>query len=223
MSKTLWLAAGASLVLIGFLMVKTAEMPTKPGVETQLQTAKALPQQESNIQSWHEFVSPSKTFKVLLPSLPQHATEKLDNPKTKEVRKYEMYVSEKDNGTIFMISLITMLDSSSARIDKEVLTNVVNELVANNAQSKIKKMEMGTYKGYSSLDFSVENEKATIDGKAFIVNDTLYLLTSAAQVAHFQQAEYDFFINSFQLTPQLAPSPTLERVPATPIPETKVQ
>ena len=63
-----------------------------------------------NFQDWKEFSSPDGEFNVLFPTLPQHAKENLTDPKTNEVRKYNMYVAEKNDGTIFMISLISFPD-----------------------------------------------------------------------------------------------------------------
>src|ERR1700722_19749969 len=54
-----------------------------------------------DFQKWHEFTAPTGKFKVLFPTLPQHATENVDDPKTNEKHKYDIFVSEKEDGTIF--------------------------------------------------------------------------------------------------------------------------
>src|SRR5690348_17259473 len=62
---------------------------------------------DSHYENWKEFTSQTGNFKVLLPILPQHATDKILDPQTKETRKYDMYVAANDAGTVFMISAIT--------------------------------------------------------------------------------------------------------------------
>lgn len=195
MSKTLWLASGVAVAIVGFLFLRTVESPSR--VNRQEMTVAS--NDTKQIQDWHEFSPASEKFKVSFPVLPQHATESLVDPKTKETRQYDMYVSEKDNGTIFMISLITMLENSQAKINDEVLKNVIDDLVSTNPHSKIKSMKMGSYREYPAMDFSIESDKVNIDGKAFIVGNTLYLLTSVAKVEDYKSSEFDYFMNSFQL------------------------
>lgn len=199
MSKTIWMFTGAAIVVAGFLLFQYIEKPSK--YLSQTLTTDAFPISRNNgVQSWHEFTPPSNKFKVMFPTLPQHATSKLNEPKTNEPRQYDMYVSEKDNGTIFMISIITILQHSNGyAINEKALTSVINDILANNPNGKIKTMELGSYKEYPAIDFSIENDKVNIDGKAFIVGNTLYLLTSAANMDHYQRSEFDFFLKSFQL------------------------
>ncbi len=161
---------------------------------------------EEKFETWHEFNAPSSNFKAKLPILPQHATERLTDPKTKNVRDYDMYVSEKENGTIFMISLITFLDKSSTYNPDMLLTNIMNDMVAANANNKLKYQKMGSYQGHRSLDFSIENDQATIDVNAFIVDSTLYLLTMISKAEHHNPEEFKYFINSFELKTKPAPA-----------------
>lgn len=199
MSKTIWLVLIACAVIAVLLFTKVAEVPQQTTLTGNAAPIVAQKQPEPEFQNWHEFTPPNGKFKVLLPTLPQHANEKLEDPKTKEPRQYEMYVSEKDNGTIFMISMITMLDNKNAQINEDILKKVINDLLATNPDSKVKKMDMGSYREHPAMDFSIENGPVNIDGKAFIMGNTLFLLTSAAKHENYQHQEFDFFINSFQL------------------------
>lgn len=228
MSKTLWLALLAAILIAGFLFFRLSENPPvlSPSLPTPLPTPSApvttAPPSSPNIDAnlghkqdkleefngWHEFIPPNGKFKASFPSLPQHATQKLEDPKSKESRQYEMYVSEMENGTIFMISLITMLDPQKGKIDEEVLKTVINDIVSTNPNSKVKQMKMGTYLDNPAMDFSVENGVVTIDGKAFIIGNTLYLLTSAAKIDSYKPNEFNYFLKSFKLT-----KPSTEQLP----------
>lgn len=204
MSKTFYIAGAIALAAIGFLALRpTASAPQKEKNNYRY-IAEATAPKDFEFQKWHEYSPPSGKFKVLLPTLPQQAQEKLQDPNTKETRQYEMYVSEKEDGTIFMISVITMLETGQNKIDDGVLKKVVNDLMTTNPKNKVKKMEKGSYKEYPAMEFSIENDQVNIDGKAFLAGTTLYLLTSAAQLQNYQRPEFDFFVNSFQLTPAAA-------------------
>ena len=183
------------IVIMGFRMMKDSYMllPLKEQQPTNLTAF--------NFQDWHEFTAPSGNFKVLFPALPQHATENVDDPKTKEKRKYDMYVSQQDNGTIFMISRITFPDLGSKEESNEILKQIMNDMVASNPSNKLSMMQEGDYKGHPSIDFSIENGELTIDAKTFIVDDTLYILTRIVKSQNYTRDEFLFFVNSFELIP----------------------
>jgi len=202
MSKTLLLSIATAVVIVGFLTYRSFEDPSlisqnfmqqNGSSSTTSDTALDIP----NFQLWHEFASPTEQFKVLLPSLPQHATDKIADPKTKEPLQYDMYVSEEEDGTLFMISVITMKEGTKAKIDENLLTTVMNDILASTPQGKLKKMKLVTYKGHPAIDFSIENGQVIIDGKAFLVDQTLFALTSVAKIELYQKQKFDFFVNSF--------------------------
>ena len=204
MSKTLLLAIAAAVAIVGFLTYRAFEDPTliTPNfnqLETGSSTAANPALAEPNFQLWHEFKSPAEQFKVLLPTLPQHATDKIVDPKTKEPLQYDMFVSEEENGTLYMISIITMMEGTETTIDENLLTTVMNDMLASTPEGKLKKMKMGKHKDHSSIDFSIENGQVIIDGKAFLVDQTLFALTSVAKKEAYQKQKFDFFVNSFQL------------------------
>lgn len=153
-----------------------------------------------DFQNWHEFTSPTEDFKVLFPSLPQRATESVDDPKTKEKRKYEMYVAQKDDGTLFMISLIKFPENDPQG-NETVLSEMMNDMVASNPNNKLMMHETVDYKGHPALLFSIANGNMTIDAKSFIISGTLYVLTRIAKTENYTRDEFLFFVNSFELTP----------------------
>lgn len=197
MSKMLLLGGSVALLAIALAVFQFQQKPAS-STTTQESSEKF---DVLELQTWHEFTPPSGKFKVLFPSLPQHAQEKLGDPKTKEPRQYDMYVSEKDNGTLFMISLITLLDTNKKKLDESMLSGIIDNMLSASPNSKVKNMRMGSYRDYPSIDFSVQNEQVNIDGKAFLVNNTLYILTAISKLSNYHREEFDFFINSFQLTP----------------------
>lgn len=180
------------LILLGFYFSKDSYelLPDFPSKELKVK----------KFEDWHEFKAQNGKFKVMFPVLPQHATENKIDPKTKHVRKYDMYVSEKNNGTIFMVNLITFEESSNEMQDKEkLLKQTIDDLAASNPKNKITQMNVGAYHNQKALSFTIENPDLIMDGKAFIHDHTLYLLSVIAQVLHYDQKEANFFLNSFLL------------------------
>lgn len=187
------------LALAGFFIFKAMKLP-----ESTTTNEDNIGLAELNLENWHEFNAPLDQFKVLLPILPQHATKTLTDPTTNDLRQFDMYVSEKENGTIFMISIVTFLDKESEKIDDTLLMNVVNDMLASSAQNQLKSLVPGNYETYPSIDFSIENDQVNIDGRVFLVDKTLFLLTSAAKRELYKRKEFEFFINSFELPPKVS-------------------
>lgn len=152
--------------------------------------------------TWVEFSPPSQAFQVKLPAVPQHATDVLVDPKTKEKRKYDMYVSEKSNGTIFMISMITFPTTPPPAEVDGLLKSLINNMVIANPQNNLADINPTQFLGLTAMNFKIENKSADLDveGKIFMHSNVIYLLTVINSGSIPLDGEKDYFINSFQLT-----------------------
>ena len=83
---------------------------------------------------------------------------------------------------------------------KNILHNVVNEIVARNLSNRLTKLEDGKFQNQPAIFFQIENEPAEIKGVAFLDEKTVYQLTYTALSENFEEQEYDEFIHSFQLS-----------------------
>jgi len=160
----------------------------------------------SNIASstWREYVAPFGQFKVLMPSRPHHATDLVNVPDSKEVRKYEIYLANKDDGTLYSINLITFPEDNKEKFDDIFLQKVVTELLTSNANNTIRNMKMVPFRDGKAIEFSVDTANTALNGKAFLQGKTLYVLsTTSVNKDNLNPQEFDFFINSFQLGPEV--------------------
>ena len=205
MSKNWWLAGLAALIIGGFTLFYFSRDFSSSG--TQHKELKEYA--DAEFETWHEYTAPEGKFKVLLPVLPQHGQDIVDMPNAPGKREYDLYVSEKDDGTIFMISLITIMNKEN--LDENTLTAVMNDILKASPNNKLKTMTKGKYKEFPAMDFSIENGHVNIDGKAFLVDNKLYLLTTVSQLTNYKKQEFEFFLNSFQL-PDGVPSKKKERL-----------
>lgn len=166
-----------------------------------------------DFQNWHEFAEPNGKFKVLVPALPQHATENINDSKTQEKKRYDTFISTKDDGTIFMISMITFdsTDIGSQAEGTQILKEIMNDMVASSPNNKLISSQTEDYKGHPSLNFTLENGDMQIDAKTFVFADTLYVLTRIEKPKSESRDEFLFFINSFELTPTEKTNTTLPK------------
>lgn len=157
---------------------------------------------ETDYQNWQEFASPSSTFKVLVPSTPQHVSDKSSDPKTQTIRKDDVYIAEKKNGNVFMIHIITFQNKKEAKTaEDELLQNFLNDMLASNPNNKLVASQPAIYKGQRSLDFVIENETFNYDVREFVHENTLIVLSNVSRKNSHNLKDFQFFINSFEFTP----------------------
>lgn len=147
---------------------------------------------------WRSFNAPSERFKVDLPAPPQYAKQAVPIPGTDTNRSYEMYVSEKLDGSIFMISLITYPEGLNMD-PAQLLHDSVDEMITTKPGNKLTSIHDSMFQNHRSVDFRIDNPKFIVAGKAFLVERTVYLLTYVASRSNFTIGEYDHFIDSFDL------------------------
>lgn len=155
-----------------------------------------------NFQDWKEFESPNGKFQVMLPTIPQQATENIVDQKTGENRNYDMYVSERLNGTIFMISLITFESNPNAAKQEMLLTEMMDDMVNSNPNNELISKAYSEYLGNQALDFRISSVDVNIDAKTFMVDNTMYVLSRVTPSSENDPSEFNFFVNSFELTKQ---------------------
>lgn len=181
------------LALLGYLAVNSLKSSYKI---LPIQAAKKVDQVP--FSDWHKFESKEDKFIVKLPVVPQHATQTIVDPKTKQSRVYDMYVAQKEDGTIFMVSLIKF-PNALGEMDESLQKTIINDMVASNPQNQLKNMQVNTFLNHQALDFSIENDALTIFGKTFINNNVLYLLTTIFNNDTLDARDFEYFVNSFTL------------------------
>lgn len=168
---------------------------------------KALPMETATevelppFADWREFTPQAGKFKVLLPIVPQYAKAAVEIPNTDKKRRYEMYISEKVNGTIFMISVITYPPDFDTSDKEQMLNNIINELVTTNAGNRLKEIKNTVYQGHQAIDFNIANKEFDVQGKTFMIDKTVYFITYIARLSDVDNNEYNYFIKSFQIIP----------------------
>lgn len=152
-------------------------------------------------ESWFNYDAPGGQFKVSLPLLPQTATQNLTDPKTDQIKHYEMYVAQTDAGNIYMISLINLPDELDENANLLILNQIMNDMVAANPGNKLEKSKTGKYHELTSLDFTIQNDQTTIEAKEFVKGKTIYLLSTISKKDNKEKTHFNYFVNSFKLNP----------------------
>lgn len=191
-SKILWLLI---ISIVAFAIVIAIRSVPNMYKMLPAQLDKTMP--VTPYEDWREYQSKEGNFKVFFPTIPQHATENLPEAKTKLSRKYDMYVAERMDGAIFMISLITYIDPIEN--PKKTLRTVLDEMLALNPKNKLENVQETTFKNHEALDFLIRNPDVQIQAKIFVVKNTIYLISYIAQSENYQKEDFDHFLGTFQL------------------------
>lgn len=159
------------------------------------------------LTDWQTYTPPSKKFTVKFPTDPQHALDRSTDEKTRELKQYEMYISERE-GEVFMISVISFLDTDKVKDEESTLKNIIDTMVSANPGNKLENIQYGAFEGHKDVDFEITNSSYAISGRAFIDANQLYVVSVLTKSASESKKEFDQFIRSFKLlknepTPQI--------------------
>lgn len=156
---------------------------------------------QENYASWKEFKPKSGLFKVLLPSPPQYAKDLVPIPGKDEKRRYDMYASEKIDGTIFLISVISYPTDPQSSEVAQILKQTVDELMRSKPDNHLSKNTEAIFKNLPSLDFKIDNDELQVEGKVFMRGKNVYVLSYVARADQFGTDEFRHFVDSFELLP----------------------
>lgn len=159
----------------------------------------ADPTRLSDTGKWQEFVPPNKNFKIKFPAHPYHAVDQVLDHDSKTNRHYEVFIAATPTGTMYSINLISFAPEDISLHSNRFLENFIRKMLSNNPNNNVTSLEPSTFKGNDAVDFTVENGEITIDGKAFQLGNTVYLLSQTTKSEKQNKDEFQFFTDSFKL------------------------
>lgn len=139
-------------------------------------------------------------FSIRTPTFPQKADQTVVDPQTKETREYHIYLAERFDTTIFMVTLIDF--PYGIKTSKELVMEGMKEsLVKANPSNVIAEETRDQFLGHPSLSFTIDSKEKYAKYRVFFVDDTLYMLGEIAKRERFNLGEFDYFVEHFKLNP----------------------
>lgn len=157
------------------------------------------PTKAEQFADWYKFTDPDGQFKVMLPLLPQHASQQVTDPSTGDIHNYSMYVAQTNDEIIYMISLITFPEKRDSSADEQIMRSLVNGMVTANPENKLSSIEPRVFFDKPALDFTITNSRSIIHGRSFIEGQTVYLLTQISNPEIDVESVFNYFVDSFTL------------------------
>lgn len=153
---------------------------------------------ESLFTDWKDFRSVESGFEVKVPSLPQNAREFFQDKTVQQKRFYNIFVTEKPNGSIFTI-IIIKYPKGEAQSTSSLVQGVVDEMMKSNPKNRVVDMKKIQFQNQDALKFDIINEQMQMNGIAFSRDDSIIILSYSAHAENHLPQEYEYFIHSFKL------------------------
>lgn len=191
----------AWLTVIGLLILGTAVIFMKAK-----DLYKAVPGdiQPKDVQSsyyeWYAFSSRDGEFKVMLPTPPQSAQETLQDQRTGEKVRYDVYISAKGEAALFAVIRKTYPSEKSIGDVKIFLQNFLADVISGNKNTELIASNEGEFRGHPAINYAIRNKQNYVEGTAFIVGASLYALSYSTNIENTSLGDYQYFIDSFSLT-----------------------
>lgn len=173
------------LLLLQDIKDTTRELPQEMGEKVSL----------DQFAGWSFYTAPNGSFTVLFPAEPKITQKNLKNP----TRHYDVFVSNESDQSIYTVTVITYESKTLSETPQRLMKALVDELISSNPDNKLLLMGEGIYRGYPALEFSLQNNGAQMDARAFAVGNTLYVLGYRAFAERYRRAEFDYFSESFEI------------------------
>lgn len=149
-------------------------------------------------EGWREFSSEQGDFSVKFPAIPQNAKDTVNNNNNENLL-YDMYVAQKWDGAIFMVTVVSYPRNIESGDTNTFLKNFLTEMLSSNPNNELQSAQETKFLDYDALDFVIKNPQAHIDGKAFAKDNKIYFLSYVTDSNNRQLSDYTYFIDSFRL------------------------
>lgn len=159
------------------------------------------PTYKEDYSKWKDFTAKDGGFSARFPEMPQYASATEDTPfaGTKEKVVYQVYASQGEDGTTFLVKVIQYPQSAALGEEDVLFDDIVRDMIMHNANSKLVQSRKGTFLGRTTRDFEIEAPGFMIRSRAFFVGKKLFVLTVMDRNPHHLDDDFNAFINSFQL------------------------
>lgn len=152
----------------------------------------------TSVANWNMYTAPSGAFRVFFPKLPQNASSTVLDKDTHQLKYFATYASTSPEGAAFMVNIISFKPNEAPDDMKALVTKHVTELVDAKEGNQLLNLSEGEFRNQTAYDFEIVNGTLDVLGKAFVLNQKLYVLTMTTQDMKADPQKFNFFVNSFE-------------------------
>lgn len=184
-------------ILIGIAITAIVASIILVNVTTYEQKANGTAQQTNN---WQTYNSVADQFSIDVPSYPKFDSQDDISAETGDANdtySYHFYTSESGGATFFVSKYIYSYQINISDEDK-LLEKMLNNFISGSG-GKLISSNYTYYSSYRALGFISQIEGKSEKGRMIIVGQTPYLLIYEYPSSNYVDADYQKFINSFEI------------------------
>jgi hypothetical protein len=148
---------------------------------------------------WKEYHAKAGNCSLVMPSDPEHISEKMAMPEEGFELKYDAYISAADQQTVFMLLVAQYPDFVDQAYAQMSLEGFLNGILTHNPGNQLLFADLLLVDGHEALDFFIRTGNVYFKGRAVMVNNSLYLMAMECEIPHYDEARYKNFVDSFKL------------------------
>ena len=157
---------------------------------------------QNSFALWKTFIPQTKLFKVQLPDIPHHVKDSVEIPGESVKGPYEVYVTEKLDGTLFLITELEDPKQYEETLYEHLFNTATEELMHSRKDNQLQKIEKDFNKKHPETEYSIFNRDYRIEGKILLVGNKRFTVSYITEKNLFDEDEYAYFINSFEVLPE---------------------
>lgn len=188
-----------AVALIAFVGYTTFHTQTTPIGSQEL--ALNTPNINDLTTHWIKYTSKKGNFEVMFPNGAQYLEDFVVDTETKTENHYQMFVSEENDGTVFMISLATYPKNDKKETPQATLDKAIKTMFTKRAHSEIVSSEDTTFDELPAKNIQFKQQEYTILAKAFLSGENVYVLSYIAKTPDINRDKFNYFLSTFSFLP----------------------
>lgn len=155
--------------------------------------------QIKEVCKWKEHDCLAGKCTMQFPTTPDHLSEKMRVPEGGFDLTYDAYVSTLEERTIFLLLVAQYPPFVDEKFARKNLEHFLNGMLMHNPNNQLIFADLTTVDGHEALDFFIRTGGLYFKGRALMVQNQLFLMAMECEVQNYDEANYNRFVNSFQL------------------------
>lgn len=152
-------------------------------------------------EEWRVFNSSIGRFEAKFPSYPVTEKEVVQIPDSTLTINMYFFISEVDDHGAYIVGVSKYPDEVDVSVPEINLENAMNGMLISTEDNELIDSNLTDFDIYKSIDFTIENNNLEIykKGKIILADNVLYQILLIREKEHFNEDDYNKFINSFSL------------------------
>ena len=149
---------------------------------------------------WKDFHSATGKCRLKFPNQPQHVSENIQFAEEGYTLRYDAYVSTTDPQTVYMLLIAQYPDFVDQSYARGSLESFLNGIINHNPNNQLLFADLILVNGHEALDFFIRTGGLYFQGRALMVNNSLYLMAMECEMRDYNEQHYKAFVTSFELS-----------------------